>query len=202
MNHRSNVAIILLAAGSSSRMGSNKLALKRENKTILESTLESAVNSMAKFVVVVLGANVSENSMITQYFQVITAENKNWKKGIGSSIKCGIQKALSENPNLDSIIISVSDQPFLSLELFNTLIEKHRESGKPIVASAYAGSMGVPVLFDKSIFPALLSISDESGAKRYILKNAEEDNLITIPFRGGEIDIDTPEDFEKLISNI
>ncbi len=198
MNYNKKISIILLAAGSSSRMGQNKLLLKKGNETLLERTVRSALSSSANDVVIVFGANSKENKSFIGQFPLKIAMNENWEKGIGSSIKCGLQKALAENPDSDAVIISVCDQPFLSSEIFDNLISKYLETGKPIVASDYSDSMGVPVLYDKSMFDELLEIPDEHGAKKHILVNAEKENLATVPFQKGAIDIDTIKDIKNL----
>jgi len=198
VNNKKKISIILLAAGSSSRMGMNKLMLKIENETLLESTLKSALCSSAGDVIVVFGANSEENESLIGQFSAKITVNEDWEKGIGSTIKCGLQKALAENPDLNAVIISVSDQPFLTKNIFDKLISKYLETGKPIVASDYSDSMGVPVLYDKSIFDELLEMPDEHGAKKHILVNAEKGIMATVPFPKGDVDIDTVEDLRRI----
>jgi len=198
VNNKKKISIILLAAGSSSRMGMNKLMLKIENETLLESTLKSALCSSAGDVIVVFGANSEENESLIGQFSAKITVNEDWEKGIGSTIKCGLQKALAENPNLNAVIISVSDQPFLTKNIFDKLISKYLETGKPIVASDYSDSIGVPVLYDRSMLDELLKIPDEHGAKKHILVNAEKRIMATVPFPKGDVDIDTAEDLRRI----
>ena len=202
MSQELNIGIILLAAGSSSRMGQNKLLFKNGRATLLENSLKSGINSKAKNVIVVLGSNKEENELITNQFQIKTALNINWGKGIGSSIKCGLRDLLNENSSLDAVIISVCDQPHLSSDIFDGLIETYKFIGKKIVAAAYANSIGVPVLYDKSLFGDLLKIPDEYGAKKYIIDKASEDIITTFPFPKGEVDIDTIEDLENILPDL
>lgn len=198
MTKNDNIGIILLAAGASSRFGQNKIVLKIENETLLERFVKAAINSLSKEIIVVFGAYQDENKRITSRFQIKAVVNENWEKGIGSSIKCGLRNMLIENPILDAVIISVCDQPYLSSYIFDGLIKTYKKSNKKIITSAYADSIGVPVLYDKSLFNELLSIPDDSGAKKYIIEKASADIIATFPFPKGEIDIDTVEDLRGL----
>lgn len=198
MTKNPTIAIILLAAGSAKRMRKNKLLLSFEGKTLLENVVVNAQNSLANKVIVVLGAYENENLNVLKKYNPETVLNKNWEKGIGSSIKAGLQKAMDILPMLDAVIISVCDQPFLTTEIFDGLINTYNKSGKKIIASAYPQSIGVPVLYDKILFAELLNIPDEYGAKKYVIEKASQKIISTFPFPKGEIDIDTLEDTEKL----
>jgi molybdenum cofactor cytidylyltransferase len=193
-----SIAIVLLAAGSSTRMGGNKLVLKAGKKSLLENAVESALGSMADNVVVVLGANRPENERIIKEYSVIRVVNDGWPRGVGSSIKTGVRKVMDLFPRTDAIIISVCDQPHLSAALFDDMIKRYVTGRKPVVASEYAGTIGVPVLYDKTMFGSLMSIGDEHGAKKHLLANVASEDMETIPFPGGELDIDTKEDMENL----
>jgi len=198
MSQKLNIGIILLAAGSSSRMGQNKLLLKSGRETLLENTLKSVINSSANVIIAVLGSNMEDNKMITNQYHIKTVLNKNWRKGIGNSIKCGLRNLLNESSSLDAVVISVCDQPFLNSEIFDGLINTYKKSGKKIIASGYFDTVGVPVLYDKSLFGDLLKIPDAYGAKKYIIEKASKDIITTFPFPKGEIDIDTTEDLKNL----
>lgn len=196
-----NIGIILLAAGSSSRMGYNKLLSRIKGNSLLENATLAAIGSNAQNVLVVLGANANENQDQLRSLNVIIVENRSWISGIGSSIKCGLKEILSLYRNIDAVIISVCDQPYLSTKVFNKLMTKYTESGSKIVGSAYSGSIGVPVLFDKSNFSDLLNLPDEYGAKKYVLDIADKGGVATIPFPKGNVDIDTIKDLLEIHSN-
>ena len=88
------------------------------------------------------------------------------------------------------------DQPFADAAMLNQLIRQKSQSKKPIVASAYSGTFGPPALFDKSTFAELLKLSGRDGAKKLLMQYADE--LDTVPFPLGAIDIDTTSDYERL----
>lgn len=198
LTRKIHTGIVLLAAGASSRMKKNKLLLEINGVILLENSILSAINSQANEVVLVHGANEKGNQKVVEEFDLITTLNPTWETGIGSSIKCGINKLMENSPNLDAIIISVCDQPFLTNEIFDGLINTYIRSGKKIITSAYSKSNGVPVLYDKSLFAELLKISDKQGAKKYVIEKASEDIIATFPFPKGEVDIDTLEDLKNV----
>lgn len=169
-----------------------------DNGTLLENALLAATRSSADYVVVVTGANRSENEVVIHKFPVKIAFNNNWEKGIGSSIKCGLEWATANLKQLHAVIITVCDQPYLNKDVFNRLIGHYHKSGKKVVASAYNDSIGVPVLYDRSMFTDLMKIPDEEGAKKYILSSIENDLLEKVPFTKGEFDINDLNDFEKM----
>ena len=95
------------------------------------------------------------------------------------------------------MILSVCDQPFVTAALFQQLFQKQLESGREIVASAYSGARGTPVLLTRKYFDQLIELEKDAGAKQII--QAYPDNVATVDFPGGEVDIDTMEDYERLV---
>jgi len=93
-------------------------------------------------------------------------------------------------------VLLVCDQPGVDARLIQRLVSLRDTSGKTIVASSYAGTLGVPVLFSRSVFQELLSLDDKAGAKSIVLRNRER--VAPLSFPEGEIDIDTWEDWEKI----
>ena len=102
----------------------------------------------------------------------------------------------STGPALGAVVIAVCDQPFVSAALFASLAERHVATGISIVASAYAGSVGTPVLFAASQFPALLALAGDAGAKKIILQ--QEAALVDFP--EGGLDIDTDAAYAELLA--
>lgn len=101
---------------------------------------------------------------------------------------------LSFRPNLDALIVLVCDQPFVTRELLLVLITARSRSKGRNAACVYAGTIGVPALFDRSLFPLLQTLRDEQGAKAVL--SAHPSEIVQIPFAEGAIDIDTPADLE------
>lgn len=185
--------LIILAAGESSRLGQPKQNLVFNGQTFLQHAVESGRLSKCKPLIVVLGSN---SEKIKPIAGTITLYNKDWQEGMASSIRIAIGE-INKDSSIDNVIIMLCDQPFVSATLLNTLIDKKIETGKPIVACTYNGTRGVPALFDRALFAELLSLQGPEGAKKILMAHANE--IATIPFEQGGIDIDTPDDFEQLI---
>ena len=197
-NHSSHIGIILLAAGSSSRMGRSKQMLEVNGEQLLQRITRVALDSDATKVIVVLGANEQAHRKSIQQLPIEIRINPNWQLGMGSSLKKGLQSLLELVPELDAVIVMVCDQPSITTVHLNKLIQTFKETNSPVVASYYANSAGVPALFEKSVFEKLLTIENESGAKKIIQQHKEL--VKTIDFPQGAIDLDTPDDYQKFLN--
>lgn len=193
-------AILLLAAGSSSRLGRSKQLLSINGEPLLLKSVNAAISANAKKVVVVLGANENEHLKLIEKFPVEIIFNPTWQMGMGNSLKTGLSHLLKEDPNLRGVITMVCDQPLITASHLTKLIERFKETKNPIVASFYSGSAGVPAFFEKSLFERMLSINDEQGAKKII--NQYPDLVSAVDFPEGAIDIDTEEDVKRFIKNL
>lgn len=190
------VAAIILAAGESSRLGKPKQLLEFKGKTLVRRAVDAANGAKCSPIIVVTGGESPDIDAELQCTTAIVASNKDWKSGIGSSIRRGIQHLLSSDKDIDAVVILVCDQPFVDSTIVNALIARRGETGKPIVASGYANTLGVPAIFDRSLFSALAHLSNASGAKSLILQN--QDDVAGLPFPEGKIDIDTIEEWNLL----
>jgi molybdenum cofactor cytidylyltransferase len=191
-----NVAIILLAAGASTRMGVPKQLLTFQGRSLVNRAIESAIASVCKPVVVVLGANCQQIRAQINQTGVEVIENPEWKLGMSTSIKSGIISLSKCLERIDAVILAVCDQPFFSTEIINNLVAAYCSTGKPIVASHYAETIGVPALFSHKFFSELATLRETVGAKYLIEKHLSE--VFCVPFPLGKIDIDTPQDYEQL----
>ncbi|WP_017721223.1 nucleotidyltransferase family protein [Kamptonema formosum] len=195
-SHLPHVGLVLLAAGASTRMGTPKQLLLYQGRSLLRHSAEVAVASKCRPVAVVLGASAGLLRNEVRHLSVRVVENEQWAEGISSSIRRGIE-ALNAGPTeLEAVVIMLCDQPFVSAESINKLVDTYSLSGQPIVASEYAGTLGVPALFSRRLFSELASLSGDRGAKD-IIRNYSQ-YVACIPFSEGATDIDTLEDFERL----
>ena len=190
---------LLLAAGSSSRMGKPKMLLPDNGKTFLQHAIDEIKKVKGSGLLVVTGCYHELLESILSAQQIAFVENKNWEKGIGPSIQEGVKYIVNHYSIADNIIILVCDQPYISSALLNELIETKQQSGKGIIASAYNGTMGTPVLFDKKYFEQLALLNGQYGAKKII--QANQADVAEVAFPLGAVDIDTEEDYEKLHNN-
>ncbi|MFN2622916.1 MAG: NTP transferase domain-containing protein [Chthoniobacterales bacterium] len=128
-----------------------------------------------------------------QVSDVIVVENAEWRNGVGTSIRRGLGQLAN---SVEAVVLLACDQPFVDATVIAQLVAAHEETGKPIVASSYANTLGVPALFDRTCLEALLSLPDDSGAKMLIANRPGD--VASIRFDEGAIDIDTREDFARL----
>jgi molybdenum cofactor cytidylyltransferase len=188
--------IIILAAGSSSRLGRPKQMLPYHGKSLLEHAVDVANDADTGPVIVVLGSDASSLEKLIDEKKIHIVNNQEWQEGMGSSVRCGVQTLLHMAPEIESAIIMVCDQPFVSAVLLKELVAAHEVSGKPIVTSQYKNAVGPPAFFHRSVFPDLLALKGDAGARKVIEKRKEE--MATVPFTEGEIDIDTEADYAAL----
>jgi len=190
--------IIILAAGASTRMGEPKQLLKIGDVPLLMHATQQALGT-SPHVMVVLGANARQYQEILEPLAVPSAINSNWQRGMGSSIKLGVQSILSLSPHLDSIMITVCDQPKANTAYLNHLLTTFQNTHATIVTSRYNDTLGVPAIFSNIHFYDLLGLDGEHGAKTVIKRY--QDEVVFVDFPGGAEDLDTPEDYARFTSS-
>jgi molybdenum cofactor cytidylyltransferase len=187
--------IIILAAGSSSRLGEPKQNLVYKGKTLLQNAIDTAISSLCKPVIIVLGANADVIKPTIENLPMSILQNEEWQEGMASSIRLGIAELKKIESKVTSVVLMLCDQPFVDTSLINKLVQSQSEKG--IVACAYNDTIGVPVLFDELYFKKLLQLKGQEGAKTLLLKYP--DDIVKIDFPLGSVDIDTIWDYKKLI---
>lgn len=192
------IAILLLAAGSSSRMGRPKQLLDIHGTPLLRHSVEAALGVSSGKVVVVLGSNENAHRNVLKGLPVDIVVNHYWKDGMGSSIKTGLHYIVQDHGDAKAILIMVCDQPALTSNHLNTLIDQYRRSDKKIVASSYHDTLGVPVVFGRSFFSNILMLRDDQGAKKIIEQFSEQ--VMAVPFAPGAIDLDTMADYNAYLT--
>jgi molybdenum cofactor cytidylyltransferase len=190
-----SLSILLLAAGSSSRLGQSKQLVSINGQSLLCQTVLLSLR-VCNQVTVVLGSDFKNHISEISRLPVHIIENREWKKGMGSSLKIGLENTVKKWPATKSLLVLVCDQPLLTSAHLQKLINMADQTNKKIIASGYKSVLGVPVLFKKELFIELRQIGDSEGAKKIIQQHESE--IESVEFIGGEIDIDTPADLEKL----
>ncbi|WP_299124368.1 nucleotidyltransferase family protein [uncultured Winogradskyella sp.] len=191
-----NIAILILAAGSSTRMNSAKQLLPVGNTTLLGIVIENALQSDANKVYCVLGANLKAIEKSISKYSIETIFNPEYKSGLSSSIVTGIQHI--SNQKLDAIILLLGDQPFIKTQYINSMITSYKNHYGKIVASTYTKTYGVPAIIPKNHFDKLLMLKGDKGAKAFL--NSNEQDVIPLD-DANLVDIDTIEDYEELLNS-
>jgi len=201
---KNNIAILILAAGSSSRLGEPKQLLELNGETLLQKAIGTALG-ISDSVTVVLGANKEIIQPTISDYSIQLAFNKNWKEGMSSSIQVGMESL--EHDKYDAVLIMLCDQPFVDVLLLNNIIAVFEKNKNPIVACEYTpcplkgeDKIGVPALFDVSFFEKLKKLKGQGGAKALMMNHIEE--VEKVVFEKGEIDVDTQEDWARLKNEI
>lgn len=191
------IGLILLAAGASTRLGTPKQLLPYAGQTLLRRAAETALASSCRPIVVVLGAYHERCRPELEDLPVRIIENSAWERGMGTSIRAGMEALLDESEEeMIAVVCMLCDQPFLSADTLNALVQKHQETGSVLVASAYGNALGVPALFHRSLFLHLLGLKGSEGAKSLIEKH--RDAATAVLFAQGLVDVDTPDDYARL----
>jgi len=188
-------AIILLAAGSSSRLGRPKQLIEFQGKKLIQKAIDEAKKSKADSLVVVLGWNPELIKTGFDSSQTSIVINESWEQGMATSMQAGL-RFLREKEHPDQVILMLVDQPYVESKLLDRLILEKERTGKGIVACSYSDTLGVPVIFDQKYFEELLKLKGSDGAKKVILRNKAD--VFAIDFPLGAVDLDTAEDLKRL----
>jgi molybdenum cofactor cytidylyltransferase len=187
--------IILLAAGSSSRLGRPKQLIEFQAQKLIQKAIDEAQKSKADTLVVVLGWNPELVKSGFDSDKIPYVINKNWLEGMATSMQEGL-RFLLEKEQPDQVILMLVDQPFVDASILNQLISLKEKSGKGIVACSYSDTLGVPAIFDQTYFKEMLELKVSEGAKKVILRNKAD--VFDLDFPQGAVDLDTEEDLERL----
>jgi xanthine/CO dehydrogenase XdhC/CoxF family maturation factor/CTP:molybdopterin cytidylyltransferase MocA len=190
------IGAVILAAGKSSRLGQSKQLLQFGGQSLVRRVVDAAGEAGCSPVVVVIGSDKDKVARELERTDAVIVENVNWNDGMGTSIRSGVQRLIAIAPSVEAIVLLVCDQPMVDSRAVEHLIALNAKTKKAIVASSYAGTLGVPALFDRSCADELLALEDGIGAKSVIFSNPNR--VADVPFPEGQIDIDMAADYEKL----
>ena len=159
--------------------------------------IDAATTGGCSPVAVVVGAERDRILAELAETKEFLVENQTWQRGIGNSIRAGLRGLLEASPDVEAVILLACDQPFVDANILSGLRAKRAETKKPIVASSYAQTLGIPALFARNYFDELFVLDDDAGAKQVILNHRND--VAEYPFPEGAIDIDTAADYEQLV---
>ena len=212
MNTSLSTAAIILAAGSSSRMGGgrHKLLLPLDDRPVLAHVIDATLASQARPIIVVLGHQSDQvRSQIKHYtihHDITLIENMNYLQGMSTSLRLGVQTLLSygykkssTSYQVDSALIMLGDQPMVTPQVIDTLIGAYRTTGRSIVAPFYNGKRGSPVLFDKRLFPELIEVTGDEGGRTVLEHHRQEVELVEMSDAMANYDVDTWEAYQQVV---
>jgi len=193
-----NIAVIVLAAGKSSRMKTPKQLVKIGNNFLLEFVLSKAKAINKNHVYCVLGANDARIRQEISSSNVHFVYNAAFNEGLSSSIVSGISE-IEMHPDYKAVLILLGDQPAIDKEYLDAMIALFSEDNSKIIASNYKGKLGVPAIFPKSYFSKLKNISGDFGAKEMLHTSKD---VIALNRPTNFIDIDTEKDLQDFKNSI
>jgi molybdenum cofactor cytidylyltransferase len=191
------VALLLLAAGASTRMGRPKQLLPYRGRTLLRHAAETAVASGCAPIVLVTGALHEELLPEIAGLPIQAVRNINWESGMASSIQTGLAAVAAAQPS--AVLIMLTDQPLVTPELLRQFVARQRQTQAPIVAAAYGDTLGVPAVFSNSLLPKLEQLQGQQGAVRLIASLGAAVGRVDFP--AGLLDVDTPEQYAALLQS-
>ena len=190
------IKAILLAAGQSKRMKSeNKLIKLYKNKPLINYSLNVLTKSKANKIIIVLGHQSKEvKKIIKKNKKIIFTYNKNYKKGMASSIKKGLKKVFK---NDDGFIVAQSDMPFVKLSDINKMCRSIKTKQFLVHALKYKNRLGNPIGFDISLIKKFKNIKGQFGAKFMVKRLKNRTNFINTSSLKSFKDFDKVSDFRN-----
>jgi molybdenum cofactor cytidylyltransferase len=189
------ISLVVLAAGKSTRMKENKLLLKINGDTLIEHVVKAAKASSVDEVVVVLGYQAMKIKEHLAKIKCRVVVNENYMKGQSESVKVGFSAVSS---NAEAVMILPADVALIHRESINRLVEEYRRSRSRIVIASHLQRSGHPILLDRSIFPEISMIDEETqGLKAVINRHRADIKYVEVGTENVLIDIDTREEFNR-----
>lgn len=194
---RARIGAVVLAAGTSSRMGEAKQLLRVGERTLLQQVIENVRGAGVDEIVLVLGhrAETIQESVRSENVKIVV--NQDYREGMGTSLRTGV---VALSPEADAAFIVLADQPFVRPETLQRIAEEYRKSDAQIVIPMYKGFRGNPVLLNRSVFPEVMALKGDIGCRAIFGSHADGIVKVAVGDIGILLDVDNREDFERLRS--
>lgn len=187
---------VLLAAGSASRYGSAKQLLPVNGEPMVRRAALAALQTDARLLVVT-GAHAGAVEAALAGLPLELLHNPDWEQGLGGSIACAFRRI---GRSSSASLVFLADQPQIGAAELQQLIDAHERRPELIIAADHGPTLGPPCLFPQRWYAELAALSGPQGARLLLQKHAAE--VETLPLPQAAIDIDTPEDYRRLLQNL
>jgi molybdenum cofactor cytidylyltransferase len=194
----SRVCAVVLAAGSSSRMGEAKQLLPLADSTVLERTLGNLIDSNVGEIVLVLGSSaesIRERLAESPVRHLRILVNPDYGQGMATSLRAGLAVL---DKDIKAALIVLADQPFVRAETFDRIIDQYRRSDAQIVIPMFQGFRGNPVLLDRSVFLEVMALRGDIGCRAIFGNHLDRTVKEEVNDIGILLDIDNKDDYERL----
>ncbi|MGD0124858.1 MAG: nucleotidyltransferase family protein [Terriglobia bacterium] len=192
------IAGLILAAGESSRMGTPKATLAYRGRTFLEAIVETLREGGLERILVVLGHQAAEIQPRVHSAQVVI--NPDYRSGQTSSLQAGLRALIADDT--EAVLLCLVDHPAVSTETVRMMASAFRECAAPVVIPTYHGRRGHPVLIGRHLFEELLALTAGAGADSVVRKYRAATKFVEVEDEGIIIDVDDPESYRRLISQL
>jgi molybdenum cofactor cytidylyltransferase len=188
------VAGVVLAAGSSTRMGRNKLVLDLGGGTVVRRAVQAALEARLRPVVVVLGHEAERVRAEVADLACRVVMNPDHAQGVATSLHAGVRTVPDDAA---ALVVVLADMPFVTASMIDALVRRFRTTGAPVVVSRYGETEAPPTLFARPLFPELLATRGERGAREVALRHQREAAVVAFPPEALR-DLDVAEDYERV----
>lgn len=189
------VAAVILAAGTSSRMGRPKQLLRYQGASLVRRAAEVAVASRAQQAIVVTGAARVQVEAELGGLAVMLVHNPEYAEGMSASLRSGLRAV---RPDVDAVVVMLADQPLVDAAVVDALIDRYEQSGARIVRPRYGGVPGNPVLWDATFFEELMAQEGDQGGRSLLQVHVDQIAWLDLPDASLQTDVDTPEAYAAL----
>jgi molybdenum cofactor cytidylyltransferase len=191
-----SVSAVVLAAGRATRMGRQKVLLDLGGRLLVQRVVDAALGSRVAETVVVVGCDADAVSESLRDLPVKIATNTDYELGMSTSLQAGIGTV---SPGCDAVVILLGDQPLVSAEVIDLLVDRFVQTGAWIVRPVVDGRPCHPVLLSASLFPEILDQRGDLGGRDIVQRHLERQELVPLDAPWLQIDIDTPEEYEAAL---
>jgi len=195
---RESVAGVVLAAGTSSRMGHNKLFVSVQGESLLRRTVRTALAAGLKPVLVVLGHESARAEAELAGLDCTPVLNPNYAQGLNTSLRTGIAAVPKD---ADAALVILGDMPFVTADMLQTVLQRYRNSTSPLVVSSYDGVDAPPMLYDKSLFSELGALQGDGCGKKVVKRHRDECLQVAWPASALR-DMDVPADVDAVLAEL
>jgi molybdenum cofactor cytidylyltransferase len=192
---------ILLAAGSSTRMGQPKQLLSWQGQTLVRHMARQALASKLDGLIVVVGAEAATTRAALAGLDgpLQTVENSSYLAGQATSLRVG----LSSLPSVaQAALVLLVDQPFVGPELINRILERYEQNPMLAIVPLYRGQRGNPTLLTRPLFDELKTLEGDVGARTVLQHHADRVDWMEIDDPAVVTDVDTPGEYERAKSEL
>ena len=190
------IAGLILAAGESSRMGSDKALLAYLGRTFLETIILNLRSAGIEKIAVVLGHHAEEIQRAVDLAGTQVVLNPDYRRGQTSSLQVGLAALAEHSP--EAVILCLVDHPAVPAEVISKLRDRFEPSGPPIVVPTCQGQRGHPVVINCALFPELLALGPDEAANTVIRKYHDATQFVEVADRGILLDVDNPDTYKSL----